>query len=695
MKLKFEHIVFLIILFFGSKELYCQAYTLDNQPDSTKPQGKIINNGTIKVKQGQVRKLNDTIGGRFEFLENRDGLAQTIPTIVFNQLVLRYIARKEIESLPLSDGTTFIPLTTIGSLIVADSVPFLVDEAEVNAKASVYNDSRIYGSKDVRLNGNINSQDIEGNGKYTNLNIDNPLGADIIRSGGFRVNTKLELTNGELRNSTDSNFTMADSTWIVRHVGGSLRNEPVFEGYVSVKYTGAGSIATTTGEIPSDSTKLLNLRNETTQGITITRNVVVNDTLYLKSPIRTEPDTSNKFVLTLTTLRDPIFDGADAEIDGSFRRTVLHFDSLKIIFNNPYTWALFTDSTASSGLKEMTFRIKPRTFPPIIGGMMKVKRTFNISGLDGNFIPVMSVRKMDLGFGWRHSNIDTVKDETKSLWPDFSFLILQRWERGAWTDINSDPPKWDTSNQWGYAQAPNITILGEHGVGISHGGKLELTATVFLEGAYRFGSMTEDLRNKNLIPLQPPDIYPYNLDPNRQWISLGNIPDSVVDYIVIEFRRNLNDPQPFYRTCLLRIDGNIVDLDGKSPVVLALGGMGAGDYYLAVKHRNHLAIATENPVGIYPRVLGNYVDFTDPQILLGRASAVKPIGKRNDGSILFAMIAGDVNNDGIIDGNDQILTWDDRDYEGYMTKDINLSGIVNTRDLNFSWNNRGRATLVP
>ncbi|MBI5326378.1 MAG: hypothetical protein HZB41_14075 [Ignavibacteriae bacterium] len=698
MKLKLIHIVCLIILFFASKELYSQRYGLDNRPDTNRAQGKIFNNGTIKVKRGQVNALNDTIGGRFEFLEKRVGLEQAVPAIVFNQLVLRYIARKYVDSTRLSNGTR-IPLTTMGSLIVSDSVPFEVEREEVNAKDSVYNDSRIYGKRDVRLNGDIISQDIEGNGKFSNLNIDNPQGADIIKGGGFRINSKLELTRGELRNNSDSNFTMADSTWIVRHINGSLKSEPDFEGHVSVKYMGNGSINTTTGEIPSDSTKLLNLRNETTQGITITRNITVNDTLYLKSPIRTEPDSNNKFVLTLTTLRDPFFDGADAEIDGSFRRTALHYDSLKIIFNNPYTWTLFRDSASSNGLREMTFRIKPRTFPPIIGGDIKVKRVFQISGLDGNSVPVIDGVNFVLGFGWRHtsSTTDTL-DETQGLRPDFNYLILQRWTRGNWDNIeppSETPPKLDAPNQWAYSLASSVFSLGEFGIGLSRGGKLELSATLFLEGPYRFGSMADDLRQTGLIPLTPPNIYPYNLDPFRPFINLVSVPDSIVDYIVIEFRKNLNATDPSYITCLLKKDGSVVALDGKSPVVLASGRLDAGDYYLVVRHRNHLSIATENPVGIYPRALGNYVDFTDPQILLGRANAVKPIGKRQDGSILFGMIAGDVNNDGIIDNNDFVLTWDDRDFEGYFTKDINLSGIVNTRDLNFSWNNRGRATLVP
>ena len=313
MRIKFQHsVIFITLLILLSDELFSQ-YNLDNRPDPNRPKGTIINNGIIKLKNGQVRALNDTMGGRFEFLQKSDlpGIEQAVPTIVFNQLVLRYLSKKYV-----TNDTTFgglpKPLETMDSLIVADSVPFEVDIEEVNAKASVFNDSKISGKKDVRLNGNLSQQDIFGNGQYSNLNIDNPLGADVINGGGFRINSKLELTNGEFRNQNSNNFDMVDSTWIVRHVNGSVRNEPNFLGHVSVKYTGTGSISSTTGEIPTDSTKLLNLRNETTQGITITRNVVVNDTLYLKSPIRTEPDSNNKFVLTLTTLRDPIFDGADA-----------------------------------------------------------------------------------------------------------------------------------------------------------------------------------------------------------------------------------------------------------------------------------------------------------------------------------------------------------------------------------------------
>jgi hypothetical protein len=89
------------------------------------------------------------------------------------------------------------------------------------------------------------------------------------------------------------------------------------------------------------------------------------------------------------------------------------------------------------------------------------------------------------------------------------------------------------------------------------------------------------------------------------------------------------------------------------------------------------------------------MNFAKPENLLGRADALKALGFRPDGSLLFGMIAGDSNGDGKIDESDMVSTWDDRDYEGYSPRDINLNGIILTSDLNIAWNNRGRKTYVP
>jgi hypothetical protein len=78
------HIVAIILV---SSQLAAQ-YVLDNSG------GKINNKGTIKVKNGQVNALPDTIGGRVEFLQQREGSPQVVPNIVYNQLVVANNAKK-------------------------------------------------------------------------------------------------------------------------------------------------------------------------------------------------------------------------------------------------------------------------------------------------------------------------------------------------------------------------------------------------------------------------------------------------------------------------------------------------------------------------------------------------------------------------------------------------------------------------
>ncbi|MFN3270689.1 MAG: hypothetical protein ACK42G_08885, partial [Candidatus Kapaibacteriota bacterium] len=77
-----------------------------------------------------------------------------------------------------------------------------------------------------------------------------------------------------------------------------------------------------------------------------------------------------------------------------------------------------------------------------------------------------------------------------------------------------------------------------------------------------------------------------------------------------------------------------------------------------------------------------------------RENALRPLAKTPNG-LLFGLISGDINGDGVIDLFDQIGIWTERDFEGYFIWDTNLDGIITTRDLNFSINNRGRKSFLP
>ena len=70
-----------------------------------------------------------------------------------------------------------------------------------------------------------------------------------------------------------------------------------------------------------------------------------------------------------------------------------------------------------------------------------------------------------------------------------------------------------------------------------------------------------------------------------------NDENAIVDWVVLEVR-SPNDPSLVIssRAALLQSDGNIVDLDGKSNVQMT--GIASGNYYVAVRHRNHLGTMT-------------------------------------------------------------------------------------------------------
>lgn len=658
-----------------------------------KEKGKIENNGTLRIRSaGKVIGMPDTIGGRVEFTADYPTSTQVIPSSTYNILLIKGRTRRIVDSLYNVSGT--IPLRTLDSLIMHDA-RVEIDTIDIHAKSWVNNTARVRGMREVRMNGDLYAQTIEGNGIFRHLNIDNPYGVDVVNGGGFTIDGTLTLTRGELRNNSNDNLKLDDSIRVIRHVGASLAEDPGFLGdNVSVVYLGNGTLFTGP-EIPSDSARLQNLYNMVSDSISMSKSFTVNDTLYIGSKIITGSSASfNDQVLTYTNERDPIFEPSnpDAEIDGSFRRTNLKFDGRHILFNNPYTYARFENEAAANGIKEMTFRIKPRTFPPFFKGELKVMRHYNISALDENYESVESGVDMTIGYGWRNST-NSQKDETNGL--RIEELILQRWTGSEWFDIsNSLEPTPDDISEWAFSSAV-VKRIGNFAVGMPGGLQLALQSMVFLEGPYRFGSMAMDLRLKDLVPTTPPDIYPYNLDPNRQFVSVSSIPDSVVDWIVIEFRASFMSRERFFRTAFLRTDGKIVDLDGTSPVLLSKGGIDSGEYYIAIRHRNHLAVITENRIGIYPETVSQVLDFSDPSILMGRNSALKPIALEN-GKPVFGMIGGDVNGDGVIDEGDLIGTWDDRDYmDRYMTTDIFMNGIITTRDFNISWNNRGRVTNVP
>ncbi len=153
--------------------------------------------------------------------------------------------------------------------------------------------------------------------------------------------------------------------------------------------------------------------------------------------------------------------------------------------------------------------------------------------------------------------------------------------------------------------------------------QIMLQSKAFLQGAMlsNEGLMQDKLRVKNLIPLVEPytglTIYA-NTAPIFTPIGSGGEtiaatvlettgPDAIVDWVFLELRWEY-DPSKVIstRSALIQRDGDIVDIDGDSPVQFNIP---ADNYFLAVRHRNHLGVMTKEAIPLKRNSL-NTIDFT-------------------------------------------------------------------------------------
>jgi hypothetical protein len=152
---------------------------------------------------------------------------------------------------------------------------------------------------------------------------------------------------------------------------------------------------------------------------------------------------------------------------------------------------------------------------------------------------------------------------------------------------------------------------------------VELAIKVLLQGAYNplTGRMNDQLRQQGLIPLEEPyaairaqfpasfEAIPHHImETTTPEVLAVAGPNAVVDWIWVELRP-AQSPETVLatRSGLLQADGDVVDMDGISPLVF--GDVYIGQYYVMVRHRNHLGAMTAAPVDI-DRDAGAFVDFS-------------------------------------------------------------------------------------
>jgi len=157
--------------------------------------------------------------------------------------------------------------------------------------------------------------------------------------------------------------------------------------------------------------------------------------------------------------------------------------------------------------------------------------------------------------------------------------------------------------------------------------RVQLRSRVFLQGAMNTNDgtnlMYDKLREKALIPEKEPytGLRPFeNQDDCFVQVGGGNEtvepsvfaktgPDAIVDWVFVELH-DINDPALVVatRSALIQRDGDIVETDGVSPLGFTIPN---GEYYVAVRHRNHLGAMTGNPITLGTQA-DSLVDFTNP-----------------------------------------------------------------------------------
>lgn len=222
---------------------------------------------------------------------------------------------------------------------------------------------------------------------------------------------------------------------------------------------------------------------------------------------------------------------------------------------------------------------------------------------------------------------------------------------------------------------------------------ITLELSVLLEGPYNLTTqqMNSDLQTNNLIPLLEPYTalgYTHVGSGGETTVPLvlANPVDPIVDWAFVELREASDSATAVAtRSVLLRASGAIADIDGSAGAHFS--GVSPGDYWVVVRHRNHVDAMSSFPVTLNGSSSGSYSFSNDG------AFGLNPMVTTTDGN--HVLISGDINGDQIINAVDRSEVWNSRNMSGYILQDANLSRISDAADRSKIWNNRNLAGEVP
>lgn len=238
-----------------------------------------------------------------------------------------------------------------------------------------------------------------------------------------------------------------------------------------------------------------------------------------------------------------------------------------------------------------------------------------------------------------------------------------------------------------YVQFDNVaSFSGGTGSATTQEAALRVNAKVFLNSVDPgTGLMDDYLSSLPNFPLSDPYATVFNsgfthvnnISPAASTTPLvlntsGN--NAIVDWVFMELRDGIPSATTVTQTraALVQKDGDLVDVDGTSPV--SFFGL-PQDRYITVRHHHNLGFRTENKVSLSSTAVN--LNFTNNSVPLFGSFPVEQIGTG-----VYAMNSGDANYDGSVDAFDTII-WEVENglFDDYnLNSDYNMDGSVDAFD---------------
>ena len=201
--------------------------------------------------------------------------------------------------------------------------------------------------------------------------------------------------------------------------------------------------------------------------------------------------------------------------------------------------------------------------------------------------------------------------------------------------------------------------------------------------------MRDDLRAKNLIPTTSPylgGLTSANTTTSTVLAVTGS--NAIVDWVFVELRSGTDSTLVIdSRSALIQRDGDIVDMDGTGSLLFSVAN--TGQYYLVVKHRNHLSImSVKNLMSDVCKIIDFTLSLTpnfnlnslniinQPQITMQQGNALWAGNALPDKEEMFQGTQNDVNAiyTQVVNAGSNFFVSPSYKFKGYYAVDIDMNG---------------------